>query len=107
MKEAKIQRAVFEHIEERGEPGVTAWAVPNTRQARRVVGYRAGIHDISIVKGREFFSLELKTEKGEATPEQEEHLRRLVAGGCSAYIAQGLDDALMWLELQGIIRKAT
>jgi len=107
MKESEIQKAVFRHIKERAVPGVIAWAVPNTPQARRVPGYLAGVHDVSIVKGLEFFSLELKTEDGTASPEQEQHCRTLNDFGCSAYIAYGLDDALAWLELQGIIRRAS
>ncbi len=108
MTENEIQKAVFDHIEQRGVAGVVAWAVPNTPQARRVPGFLPGAHDVSIVKGREFFSLELKKLKkdgGRASDAQEEHCRTLNQYGCPAYIAYGLDDALMWLELQGIIRR--
>ena len=105
-EENEIQKTVFHHIKTRGVPGVLAWAVPNTPQARRVPGFLAGVHDVSIVKGREFFSLELKTKDGTASKAQEDHERALNATGCPAYIAYGLDDALAWLEAQGIIRRA-
>lgn len=110
MTESEIQKTVFQHIRTRAVPGVIAWAVPNTPQARRVPGYLPGAHDISIVKGKEFFSLELKKTKkegGRASDEQEQHCRTLNDFGCPAYIAYGLDDALAWLELQGIIRRAS
>jgi len=106
VKESEIQKAVFQNIAERGEPRVLAWAVPNTPEARRVPGFKAGAHDISILKAGEFFSLELKTEEGEATPQQRAFHAGVKLAGGEPYIAHGLDDALAWLELQGIIRRA-
>ena len=109
MTEAQIQKAVFGHIRNRAAPGVIAWHVNNGPEARRKSGFLAGVPDVSIVKGREFFALELKTEKGVISDEQERIVRELneALGPGKAYIARGLDDALAWLEVQGIIRRAT
>lgn len=106
MKESDIQKAVFNHIDRRGVPGVVAWAVPNNPDARRVPGFRAGAHDVHILNCGEFFSLELKTSEGKASDEQIKFGQEINRALGHAYIAYGLDEALSWLELQGIIRKA-
>lgn len=106
MKESDIQKAVFNHIERRGVPGVVAWAVPNTPEARRIPGFRAGVHDVHVLSRGEFFALELKTEDGKPNCTQIDFLKAVNVAGGHAYIAFGLDDALAWLELQGILRRA-
>lgn len=104
MTEGDIQKAVFANLRERAVPGAVFWHVPNDPSSRRKAGYRAGVHDVSILKRKEFFSLELKTENGKASGEQKEFLEDVTAAGGRAYIAHGLDDALAWLEAQGILR---
>lgn len=106
MTEAQIQRAVFDEIKARAFPGVVAWAVPNNPSARRTVGFKAGVHDVSIVFRGEFFSLELKKEDGDVSDEQLTHQIAINDAGGHAYVAYGFDDALAWLEAQGILRRA-
>ena len=105
MNEAQIQKAVFEHLKKRGVPGVIAWHVPNGPEARRRVGYRAGVPDVTIVTPTETFFLELKRAKGKASAEQLAVVSEINRGKPGrAYIADGLDDAIVWMELQGILR---
>ncbi len=106
MRESQIQQAVFNHIERRGVPGVVAWAVPNNPDARRTPGFRAGVHDVHILNRGEFFSLELKTPEGKASDEQIVFGQQVNHALGHAFIAYGLDEALAWLEIQGIIRRA-
>jgi hypothetical protein len=105
VTEAQIQRAVFDHLRERGVPGVIAWHVPNGPEARRRVGYRAGGPDVTIVTPTETFFLELKRLGGKASPEQLAMVDDINRGKRDrAYIADGLDDAIAWMDAQGIVR---
>jgi hypothetical protein len=88
-------------------PGVIAWHVPNGPEARRTVGYRAGVPDITIVTPNETYFLELKRTKGKASDDQLAVVGEINRGKPGrAYIADGLDDALKWLEDRGILRRA-
>jgi hypothetical protein len=105
LSEADIQRAVFAFLKERGAPGVIAWHVPNGPEARRRVGYRAGVPDVTIVTPNETFFLELKRTRGKASADQLAVVAEINRGKPGrAYIADGLDDAIVWMELQGILR---
>jgi hypothetical protein len=105
LTEAQIQKAVFDHLKKRGVPGVIAWHVPNGPEARRKVGYRAGVPDVTIVTPTETFFLELKRAKGIASAEQLAVVGEINRGKPGrAYIADGLDDAVAWMEAQGIVR---
>lgn len=106
MKESEIQRAVFDEIASRGMPGVVAWAVPNNREARRTVGFKAGVSDVHCVFQGEFFALELKTDDGEPSSEQIKYVKDIRATKGNAEFAFGLTQAICLLEAWGLLRKA-
>ena len=105
MTESEIQKAVFEHLRTRGAPKAVFWHVPNDKSSRRKAGYRAGVHDVHVVHGGKFFSLELKTDKGQVQVEQLSFRDRIHDAGGYSHIAYGLSEALTWLEACGVIRK--
>lgn len=105
-EEGQIQKDVFDNLRGRGMPGIVFWHVPNDRSSRRKAGFRAGVHDVHILHKGQFYSLELKVEKGGETSKDQIKFRDDIndAGGQS-FIARGLKEALLWLEVWGIIRK--
>ena len=105
MTESEIQRAVFNELKSRAMPGALYWHTPNDPSSRRKVGYRAGVSDVVAVHGGEFFALELKIEKGGVISDEQMEFRAAVrrAGG-HAEIAEGLDEALCFLEKWNILR---
>lgn len=70
-------------------------------------GVKAGVPDVVIVTRPPRYPampgvvLELKTEQGRVSPEQEEWLRRFDALGWATVVAYGADDALEQLEALG------
>ncbi len=106
MKESQIQRAVFDEIASRGMPGVVVWAVPNNREARRTVGFRAGVSDVNAVHRGRFYAVELKKDGGRASQEQLEFVAAINTAGGYACVAEGLPEAICILESWGLLRKA-
>jgi hypothetical protein len=111
MREQDIQRAVFQHIAQRGVPGLFAFHPANGGYRRPVEakilqgqGVRAGVPDvIAIYQGRTY-ALELKAAGGRATPKQLEAIAAMEAAGAYTCIAEGLDRALAALEAWGLLR---
>jgi hypothetical protein len=106
-----IQRAVFDHLRARAARGVFAFHVPNGGYRKPIeaaimkgLGVKAGVPDVvAIHKGR-CYALELKAERGRATPKQLEAIAAMEAAGAHCCIAEGLDRALAVLEQWGILR---
>jgi len=105
LSEAQIQRAVFAEIAARRMPGVEAWAVPNNRDARRTVGFRAGVSDVNAVHRGKFYAMELKKDGGRASQEQLEFVAAINCAGGYAFVAEGRDQAIACLEAWGLLRK--
>lgn len=105
MTETDIQKAVFQNLKQRGMPGAVFWHVPNDRSSRRHAGFRRGVHDVHILHAGKFYSLELKTERGEAEVEQLLFRDQVNDAGGFSFIAYGLPTALRCLEGWGVIRK--
>lgn len=106
--EDAIQRAVFEHLQVRGAPGLVAWHTPNAgwRSKREAaifagLGVRPGVSDIVGVHAGKVYALELKAEGGRATEAQLQFLAEMEAAGAVAAIADDLDNALVTLERWG------
>jgi hypothetical protein len=109
--EQEIQRAVFEHLDVRGMPNLFAFHPANGGYRSPVeaailtsLGVRPGISDVIIIYGGKVWALELKARGGRFSREQlncREHLLRAGATVGEAYI---LDEALAWLEAQGLVR---
>ena len=112
--EDKIQRAVCQHLRQRGAPGLLWWHTPNGGKRRPVeaailkgLGTRAGVADLILVHRGRPFALELKTDEGRPTVEQMEFVSDFNSAGGSAAIVNGLDRALRTLETWGLLRETT
>ncbi len=106
--ENEIQRAVFQHIRQRGVAGLVAFHPKNGgvhQRGRRAginsgLGVVPGVSDIILLYAGQFYALELKRTGGKVKDgdEQDKFLKAVAAqGGISAWAA-GLDAALYQLE---------
>jgi hypothetical protein len=109
--EDEIQRAICQHLRQRGAPGLLWWHTPNGGKRRPIeaailkgLGTRAGVADLILVHCGRPFALELKADNGKPSAAQIAFAEDLTkAGGC-ATIAFGLDQALRTLEMWGLLR---
>jgi hypothetical protein len=126
LTENEVQKAVFKHLRTRGAPGVFAFhpkngGVHHRGRARGInagLGVVSGVPDIVVCKLLEwnaspeararfgqFYCLELKrTPKDIPSDEQFAVLARLEACGAICGVAYGLDDAIHWLEGNGLLK---
>jgi hypothetical protein len=111
QSEQQIQRCVFQHLRERGAPGVFAWHPfsggyrrPKEAAIYKGLGAIAGLPDVMVLHNGKLFCLELKKEGGRATPKQLEAIATMEAAGAYCCIAEGLDRALAVLEGWGLLR---
>ena len=109
--EAQIQRTVFQHLRARAAPGVFAFHVPNGGYRKPIeaaimkgLGVVAGVPDVIIIKHGMTFALELKAEGGRTTAKQLATIATMKAAGAITNIAESLDQALAWLESEGLLR---
>jgi hypothetical protein len=115
LTENDIQRAVFAHLRARGAPGVFAFHPKNggVHQAGRRrginsgLGVVSGVPDVIILQRGHIYGLELKREKGKVSDEQKEAMRRMEEAGALCGVAYGLDAALLWLEMHGLLRTSS
>jgi hypothetical protein len=110
MKKDAIQRAVFRHLWLRPAPGVFAFHPANGGFRRPAeagifagLGVVAGVPDIIAIKDGRAYALELKTERGRLTVQQQT-LERLRAAGAVTAVARGLDASIRQLEVWGLLR---
>ena len=109
--EQAVQRAVCQHLRQRGARGVLWFHVPNGGRRSPVeaaifngLGVRAGVSDLILVHDGRPFALELKTERGRPSAAQMQFISEFCAAGGEASIANGLDQALHVLEAWGLLR---
>ena len=109
--EDQIQRAVIQHLRERGAPGIVFWHTPNGGHRRKTeaailkgLGVRAGVSDIIIIHKSRVFALELKAPEGRPTESQMQFISDLNAAGGFGCIVEGLDKAIKVLETWGLLR---
>lgn len=117
--EQDLQRALFQHIRQRGVPGLVAWHTPNGaylggKRSRKGVaiagsimkglGVLPGVSDIIAVYDGKVFALELKAPGGRATEAQLEFISNMERAGAFTCVAEGLDRALKTLEMWGLLR---
>lgn len=112
LSEETIQRAVFKHLRDRGAKGVIAWHCKNggvhqkspvQRAINSSLGVMTGASDVMALHKGKFYALELKAEGEEPTPEQHKFLMAVRDAGGTAGWAAGLDEALCWLQLCGLL----
>lgn len=109
--EDAIQRAVVQHLRQRGVPGLVFWHTPNGGKRGAIeaaifkgLGVRAGVSDIIAVHAGRIYALELKSETGRQTESQMQFRADMDAAGAETGLAQGLDAALRIIEAWGLVR---
>jgi hypothetical protein len=110
IPEQIIQRAVCEHLRQRGARGIVWWHTPNGGRRSRVeaaifsgLGVRPGVSDIILLHSGQAYALELKSEQGRPTAAQMNFITEFRAAGGEGEIANGLDEALRTLETWGLL----
>jgi hypothetical protein len=108
--EDAIQKAVFEHIKQRGVPGLVALHPANGGLRSRVeasrfkaMGVIPGAPDVLLWHADKSYALELKSPDGRVSEAQAEMLARLGSAGVYTCVAHGLDRALKVLEAWGLL----
>jgi hypothetical protein len=104
VTEAEIQKAVFQQLRTRAHQDAVFWHVPNGPEARRKAGYLEGCHDVHVWHRGNFFTLELKADKGRATEAQLKFRDRINGTGGFSMVVTGLDNAVACLEGWGILK---
>ena len=111
--EDKLQADLWSLICLRHRPGVLAWAVNNN--PRNVVdgvrlkrlGCVRGVPDLHFFVDRQFQTLEIKTEKGRATPEQLTFMNDLNSRGAIADLGRGWNECVDVLQRRGVLLPGT
>ncbi len=103
--EQAVQRAVCQHLRQRGARGLVWWHTPNGGRRGPVeaaifngLGVRAGVADLILLHDGQAYALELKTERGRPSAAQTQFISEFRAAGGVGAIANGLDQALHALE---------
>jgi hypothetical protein len=111
--EQEIQKAVFAHLKQRGAPGVFFWHPfsggyrrPIEAKIYKSLGAIAGLPDVMVLKDGVLYGLELKALRGSLTVKQDETLRKMAEAGAIVDAVRGLNAALIWLEMHGLLRRA-
>lgn len=109
--EQVIQKAIVQHLRQRGVPGLVFFHVPNGGHRKPIegailkgLGVRAGVSDLILLHNSKFFALELKAEGGRATEAQMAFLSDADAAGAFTAMPTGLNAALATLETWGLLR---
>lgn len=108
-----VQRAVLEHLDFRGKPGLFAFHVPNGGGRSPIegailkgLGVRAGVPDLIILHEGRCFGLELKPPSGgRVTPAQTAAHEQMRQAGAEVAVAAGIDEALARLDEWGLLRR--
>jgi hypothetical protein len=112
VNETQIHKAVVQNLVRRGEPNVF-WFHPANGGKRswsegksfKAMGVVAGVPDLIILKGGECFALELKAPGGRIQPSQRLCQAAMQDAGVKTATAKGLDEALITLEVWGILKR--
>jgi hypothetical protein len=109
--EQALQRAVFVHLRQRGALGVFAFHPANGGYRTAIeaaifksLGVVPGTPDVIAVKDGRTYALELKAAGGKLSDAQRTTLETMHAAGAIVGVATGIDEALQWLEGQGLLR---
>jgi hypothetical protein len=109
--EQDIQRTVFQHLTVRGAPGTFAfhpanggWRSRTEAKILKGLGVTAGTPDVIAIRDGRAYALELKAKDGKLSPAQRWAHAALRQAGAEVATANGLDEALAWLEQWGLLR---
>jgi hypothetical protein len=112
--EQQIQRAVFQHLHQRGAPNVFAfhpanggWRSAVEGAIFKALGVVAGVPDVVVIRDGVTYALELKSEGGHLSDSQRATHEAMIAAGAIVGVAIGLDEALRWLEGHGLLTGRT
>ena len=105
MSEAELQKAVCDELKvQEGLGRLKFFAVPNARNSRRVVGFKKGAPDLTVLISHGPALLwELKTKDGSASMPQIEFLTWCNSHGHSHSIITSVDDAKRELRKHQIV----
>ena len=110
--EQALQRSVLAHLSRRGMPGLWYCHIPNGGYRGAVeaaifksLGVVAGAPDLLLICDGRVYGLELKVRKGRLSPQQIATHARMKAAGATIATAAGIDEALSWLTLWGLIKR--
>jgi len=109
--EQQIHRAVVNHLAARGAWGSVYWHHPAGGARSKIeaaimrgLGARSGFPDLFILHEGHLYGLELKHGKGRLSQAQINTHVELAKAGATIGTAYGLNEALAWLELHGLLR---
>ena len=112
--EAAVQRAIFQHLRQRGAPGVFAFHAANGGYRTAIeaaifkgLGVVAGTPDVIVIKDGATYALELKADGGKLSNTQRTTIEAMERAGAVVGVAVGLDPALQWLEEHGLLKGKT
>jgi hypothetical protein len=110
--EQEIQKAVVAHLRARAYPCFW-WSTPNEGKrgfvnaaALKAAGMTAGVPDLLILKGGKLYALELKAPGGRLSPSQRLVGARMEECGAEISVAHSIDEALVTLEVWGILKRS-
>jgi hypothetical protein len=104
-RESLIQQAVIDHWKQLGLPDTLVAAIPNARSAGQA-GLTRGLFDLLVIApnlGVAF--IELKTETGKLSPDQEAFKLALIRAGVAYAICRGRDEPIRALEQWNVVRR--
>jgi len=111
MSEDEIQAHVVKFLEQCAIPDLPWFAVPNGEKRNIMVGLklknlgvRRGVPDIILLIDQTFHGLELKTEKGRLSVDQENFKRMIENQGGYYHVARSLEQAVWILREIGAFR---
>jgi hypothetical protein len=110
--EATLQRNVLAHLSRRAMPGVWYCHIPNGGYRGAIeaaifksLGVVAGAPDLLLIFSGQAYGLELKANKRRMSPQQTATHEQMKAAGAIVATATGLEEALSWLTLWGLIKR--
>jgi hypothetical protein len=104
ISEAQITKAVMDTWRKLGLPGTRVASIPNQRAAGQY-GLTKGVPDLLVIApGLPLGLIELKTETGKLSPEQQAFKVDLIIVGAPYRVTYGLDQALACLRDWHVIR---